>query len=68
MACSLLDKLSKLFDMASHLFLWAWLICAQWGAKGAKAFFCEAFKLCHGEFEAEAGAAEDPAGGLAELA
>jgi hypothetical protein len=54
--------------MASHLFLWAWLICAQWGAKGAKAFFCEAFKLCHGDFEAEEGAAEDPAGGLAALA
>ncbi len=67
MACSLVDKFSKLFDMASHLFLWAGLSCAQWVAKGASAFFCEPFKLCQVEFEAEAGRTDDAAEGLLAL-
>jgi len=55
MACSLADKLSKLFDMANHLFFWAGLSCAQWEANGARAFFCELFKLCQYEEAVELG-------------
>jgi len=68
MACSLVDKLSKLFDMASHFFLWAGLSCAQLDAKGARAFFCEPFKLCQDELEVTAGGAVAPAGELTALA
>ena len=45
-ACSLGLSLSKFFDMVSHLFFCAALICDQWGAKGARAFCCWASNFC----------------------
>lgn len=46
------------------------LSCAQWGAKGARAFFCVPFKLCQGEVEAgePEGEPEGEAGRLIALA
>ena len=54
--------------MASHLFLWAGLICVQCVAKGARAFFCEPFKLCQDELAVIVGGADVPADELTALA
>ena len=64
-ACSLAATLSKLVEMANHLFFWAAFNWAQWGAKGNKAFLCKAVKFCQadwlGEGVAAAGLLEEEA-------
>ena len=57
-ACSLAAKLSKLVEMANHLFFWAAFNWAQWGAKGNTAFLCTAVKFCQADWLGEGAAAD----------